>query len=77
MLASVEKTEKENLHILAAEQAKQIEYLTTENTKQSLKIEEMNSAFEKVQKGRETELESIQLIYFDKEKNLLKKFKSL
>ena len=47
------------------------------NTKQVLKIEEMQKAFEKVKRGKEADLEQIQLIFFDKEKNLLKKYKTL
>lgn len=42
-----------------------------------LKIEEMQKAFEKVKRGKEQDLEEVKLIYFDKEKNLLKKYKTL
>jgi hypothetical protein len=67
MLAEIELVEKESLHRLAADQQKAIEELTTENTKQAIKMEEMNKAFEKVQRGREADLEEVKLIYFDKE----------
>ena len=48
-----------------------------EVTKQQLKMEEMEKAFMSIKAGRETELEEIKLIYFDKEKTLLKKYKAL
>jgi len=37
----------------------------------------MQKAFEKVKRGKEQDLEEVKLIYFDKEKNLLKKYKTL
>ena len=77
IMQDVTEVENNNLHNMLQEQARKNEELTTDITKQQLRIEEMEKAFASIKQGRETELEEIRLIYFDKEKTLLKKYKSL
>lgn len=75
----IEVTDQQNkqLEIQSEEQEKKIDELTSQITKQTFRIEEMEKAFLKVEKGREAELEDVRLIYFDREHSLLNKYKSL
>jgi hypothetical protein len=75
--AKVERARNEALQLLNEELNKTIERLQTNLVTLEHKTREMQTAFNLVKQGRENELEEIRLVYFDKQRTLMKNFTAL